>query len=71
MLPKTLVYVGGLLQAIVIAVGAYLAQPNDPTGRPLLIAIAGVVLSVVVSFITGRKVTAAVAKAVAQVKVFP
>lgn len=57
-----LVYVAGALQAVAIAVGAYLAQPHDTTGRPLLIALAGVALSAVVSFVTSRKVQAAVAR---------
>lgn len=57
-----LVYLAGALQAAVIAVGAYLTQPDDPTGRPLLIAILGVALSAVISYLTGQKVKAAVAR---------
>jgi hypothetical protein len=71
MIPKNLVYAFGLLQAIVVAVGAYLAQPNDLTGRPLLIAIVGVVLSAAVSFIAGQKVDAATAREVKKAQVFP
>lgn len=66
-----LVYLAGALQAAVIAVGAYLTQPDDPTGRPLLIAILGVALSAVISYLTGLKVKAAVAREVEKVKVFP
>ena len=66
-----LVYLAGALQAAVIAVGAYLTQPNDPTGRPLLIAILGVTLSAVVSYLTGLKVKAAVAREVKKAQVFP
>jgi membrane protein DedA with SNARE-associated domain len=66
-----LVYLAGALQAAVIAVGAYLVQPNDPTGRPLLIAVLGVALSAVVSYLTGRKVKAAVAREIEQSKAHP
>lgn len=66
-----LVYLAGALQAAVIAVGAYLTQPNDPTGRPLLIAILGVALSAVISYLTGQKVKAAVAREVQKAQVFP
>lgn len=71
MFPGKLVYVAGALQAVVIAVGAYLAQPHDLTGRPLLIALVGVGLSAVVSFITSRKVKAAVAREVAKAGAHP
>jgi hypothetical protein len=66
-----LVYLAGALQAAVIAVGAYLVQPNDLTGRPLLIAAGGVALSAAVSYLTGQKVKAAVARETAQVRVHP
>jgi membrane protein DedA with SNARE-associated domain len=66
-----LVYAFGLLQAIVVAVGAYLAQPNDPVGRPLVIALIGIAVSAAVSFVAGRKVNAAVAREVKKAQVFP
>jgi len=58
------VYIAGLLQVILIAVGAYLALPGDPTGRPLAIALAGVALSAVTSYIAAHQVKAATAREV-------
>jgi membrane protein DedA with SNARE-associated domain len=66
-----LVYAFGLLQAVVVAVGAYLSQPDDPTGRPLVIALIGVAVSAAVSFLAGRKVNTAVAREVKKAQVFP
>lgn len=53
-----LVYLAGLLQAVLIAVGAYLALPGDPTGRPLYVALAGVAVSAVTSYLAAHQVKA-------------
>jgi mannose/fructose/N-acetylgalactosamine-specific phosphotransferase system component IID len=59
-----LVYLAGLLQAVLIAVGAYLALPGDPTGRPLYIAVAGVAVSAVTSYVAAHQVRASTAREV-------
>ena len=59
-----LVYLTGLLQAVLIAVGAYLALPGDPTGRPLYIAVAGVAVSAVTSYVAAHQVRASTAREV-------
>jgi hypothetical protein len=58
------VYIAGLLQAVLIAVGAYLALPGDPTGRPLAIALAGVALSALTSYVAAHQVKASTAREV-------
>ncbi len=58
-----LMFVFGLVQAVVVAVGAYLSQPHA-TGRTAVIAVIGVVVSAAVSYLTTRKVKAAVAREV-------
>ena len=59
-----LVYAAGLLQAVLIAVGAYLALPGDPTGRPLYIALAGVAVSALTSYVAAHQVKASTAREV-------
>ena len=59
-----LVYLAGLLQAVLIAVAAYLALPGDPTGRPLYIAVAGVAVSAVTSYVAAHQVKTATAREV-------
>ena len=59
-----LVYLAGLLQAVLIAVAAYLVLPGDPTGRPLAIALAGVAVSAVTSYIAAHQVKASTAREV-------
>jgi len=59
-----LVYLAGLLQAVLIAVAAYLVLPGDPTGRPLYIAVAGVAVSAVTSYIAAHQVKASTAREV-------
>jgi len=59
-----LVYLAGLLQAVLIAVGAYLALPGDPTGRPLYIAIAGVAVSALTSYVAAHQVKASTSREV-------
>lgn len=53
------VYLAGLAQAVFIAVAAYLTQPNDLTGRPLAIAIIGVVVSAAVTYVAARQTNVA------------
>ena len=59
-----LVYLAGLLQAVLIAVAAYLVLPGNPTGRPLYIAVAGVAVSAVTSYIAAHQVKASTAREV-------
>jgi len=59
-----LVYAAGLLQAVLIAVAAYLVLPGDPTGRPLAIALAGVALSALTSYVAAHQVKASTAREV-------
>ena len=59
-----LVYLAGLLQAVLIAVAAYLVLPGDPTGRPLYIAVAGVAVSAVTSYVAAHQVRASTAREV-------
>jgi len=59
-----LVYLAGLLQAVLIAVAAYLVLPGNPTGRPLYIAVAGVAVSAVTSYVAAHQVRASTAREV-------
>ena len=61
-----LVYAAGLLQAVLIAVAAYLVLPGNPTGRPLYIALAGVVVSALTSYVAAHQVKASTAREVDQ-----
>ena len=59
-----LVYLAGLLQAVLIAVAAYLVLPGNPTGRPLYIALAGVAVSALTSYVAAHQVKASTAREV-------
>ena len=59
-----LVYLAGLLQAVLIAVAAYLVLPGNPTGRPLYIAVAGVAVSALTSYVAAHQVKASPAREV-------
>jgi hypothetical protein len=54
-----LVWALGLLNAVVVAAASFLSQPTDLTGRPLLIAIGGVVVSAAISYLIGNRVALA------------
>jgi len=50
------------MQAVLVALGAYLVLPGDPTGRPLAIALTGVAVSAVVSYLAAHQVKATTAR---------
>ena len=63
---SNLVWLSGLCHAVVIAVAAYLIVPGDPTGRPLLVAIAAIIVSTVVTYSSAHRVRAAVVQEAAR-----
>lgn len=49
------VFVAGLVQAAVVAVAAFLSAPGDLTGYPLVVAVVGVALSAVATYLSTHK----------------